>query len=754
MTFATVRWVKEFDGSKRLFNDAEGMNENYSVTNLCEYCGLPVPRSIWGAAHSDVHYCCTGCRFAHAIAAESGEEGQARWTLTKLGVAIFFSMNVMVMTLALWAYDGDVTTTSQPMASSLSELFRFTCLLLSVPVLILLGRPLLEQTIDNLSQRRVTTDLLILSGVGAAFVSSTFSVWTGEGQIYFEVGCMILVFVTLGRWLEATGKLKSTEALDQLQQLLPEEVLTLNPDQTRGHIPRSSLKIGDRVIVQAGDRIPVDGRILSGQSTVDEQLMTGESWPVHRQTNDVVLGGTLALDGEIIVEVEVLPADGTLPRLVAAVREARERQGNYQRLADRISQVFVPFTFAFAAMVFVWHTSSTNLMSGMLAALSVVLIACPCALGIATPMALWAAVGVAAQRGIVFSSMDSLERLASVRAIRFDKTGTLTTGQPVVKDFYTDNETDEEQIKARVQSLSRTSKHVFSRAISQALGNVAIPLKMQTSSVAGKGVYGVVDGEFQPTALGSEHLMRELDLEVSPQIQMHIEDARRRGLPYVFIGWSGAVRGIFLFEEDLRVAATEMVQACRRRHLDMGVLTGDVQHSAQRIADQLSIPFLSSLTPSDKQAAIASVRNQIGPVALIGDGINDAPALASADVGISLGCGADVSRESATICLVSDDLGQIPWLIDLSRATVNTIRTNLIWAFSYNGLGMLVAATGWLHPAIAAILMVGSSVFVITNSLRLSSAFGIAEQHQSVMNSLAGEATSSESACSVAKDVR
>lgn len=684
----------------------------------CEYCGLPVPRSVWGKPAPGLHYCCTGCRIAHALTQEQGEEGEARWMLTKLGLAIFFSMNVMVLTLALWAYDGH-SGESKVLAESLSELFRFTCLLLSYPVLFLLGRPLLEQAIDQWRQRQFSTDLLILSGVVASFGYSTVSVWRGHGDIYFEVGCMILVFVTLGRWFEATGKLWSTDALDKLQQLLPGEVEVRLSDGTRKVISRSSLHVGDEVFIRPGERIPVDGKVVSGQSSVDEQLVTGESWPVLKTAADSVVGGTLALDGELVVRMDVALENSVLPRLVEAVRKARLENGQYQRLADRVSQYFVPGTFLLACLVGLYHAIATSAMNGVLAGLAVVLIACPCALGIATPMALWAAMGVAAQRGIVFRNVVSLEKLASIKAVRFDKTGTLTTGTPRVHHLETDRETDVACIQRRAITLATASSHIFSRAIKRFLDSVEIQQSIHPTTVPGNGLYAVWPGEFLPTVLGNQRFIEDLELDCPAELQSLLERASADGHPYALIGWGGVVRGVFQFEEEIRDSALEMVQSCRQRRLDVGILTGDSSSAASRFGERAGVSVCSGLTPEQKQHALKEVQSTIGPVALVGDGINDAPALATADVGISLGCGADVSRESADVCLVSDDLSQLPWLFDLAETTIRTVRTNLFWAFAYNGLGVLVAASGLLHPAVAAALMVISSLFVISNSLRL-----------------------------------
>ncbi len=709
-----------------------------SVANLsCDYCGLPVPGSLWNSrepspvADASPAYCCYGCQLAHAITQEAGEEGSARWTLTRLGIAIFFAMNVMVCTLALWAYDAGQFDTQAPMAASFAELLRFACMLLSLPVLFLLGKPLIENAAQQLQQRRFSTDLLLLSGVLAAYGYSVVAVWADLGPIYFEVGCMILVLVTLGRWLEATGKLKSTEALDRLQQLLPDVVLRLSEEGQFEEIPRSQVQVGDQLRVRAGERIPCDGHLFSSRSTVDEQLLTGEAWPVEKSRGDVLTGGTINLDGDLLLKVSSPPDAGTLDRLVQAVRLARESQGEYQQLADRYSRSFLPIVVIIAAGVLLFHSLQTGLMAGIMASLSVILISCPCALGLATPMAIWAAIGTAARRGIVYQGGAALERLATIKAIRFDKTGTLTTGTPVIEQVITDPSTRLSQVLQIGNMLAESSSHIFSRCIqkysTQQLTALTLPemLLVEMVSHPGAGVSASWSAEPTTVALGNLQLMTQFDFNLSEAMEQALCNIHLAGQPYVLIGWAGHVRGLFVLREELRSHAADVIDECRQRGLDVGILTGDYANSAEKVARILNIPVQAQMTPSLKSEAIRTLQKECGAVALIGDGVNDAPALALADVGISLGCGADVTRESADVCLISDDLSQIPWLLDLSARTITTIRQNLLWAFGYNSVGILLAATGYLHPAFAAIMMVGSSVYVISNSLKLSSEFAI-----------------------------
>ena len=700
----------------------------------CHYCGLPVPAPLWSVeepVEPTPQYCCFGCQLAHSLVQEPGAEGASRWALTQLGLAIFLTMNVMVCTFALWAFDTGGFDVSEKLAATFADVLRFAGMVLAIPVLFLLGQPILESAWSQLRRGILSTDLLLMSGVFAAFGYSVLSVWRSQfgfepGPVYFEVGCMILVLVSLGRWLEATGKLKSTQALNQLQKLLPSQVRRV----TRASfelVPLADLQPGDQVLVEAGERIPTDGQLLSASASLDEQLISGESWPREKVQGESLWGGTLNLAGSVVLQVSAPANAGTLSRLIAAVQEARDHKGRYEQWADRISRWFFPIMVGLALLTFAVHAWLTSIMAGLLAALSVVLIACPCALGLATPMALWAAMGTAARRGIVFRSPEALERLATLKAIRFDKTGTLTTGQPHVTTVTVAQGLSLDDVLSRSAALAGTSSHVFSRAIvdyckshSTSSSLPSAPGLIQGTAVSGRGVHAVLNADSLPTVLGNRPLMDELGLQFPPDLQQPLANVLECGQPYVLIGWNGHVQGLFHLSETLRPAVSTVLAAFRESGLNVGVLTGDHLQAGARLARELGIDVEAALTPQDKSARIQQLHTQLGEVGFVGDGVNDAPALAAADVGITLGCGADVTRDSADVCLLSDDIAQLPELIELSRQTARTIQANLAWAFGYNFLGVLVAMTGLLHPALAAALMVGSSLYVITNSLRLS----------------------------------
>lgn len=645
-----------------------------------------------------------------------------------LGFSVFFTMNVVMLTMALWCY-ADPTVAVQrsltPFESALGHFLRFGAMAFSVPVLLLLGRPLVSHAIAGLRNRVFTTDLLLATGVIAAFALSMFNTWRGVGHVYFEVGCVILVLVTLGRWLEAAGRSQASQALDQLEHLVPSIVRRVR-NGSESTVLLVDVKIGELVHVLAGERIPLDGTVYRGRGVIDEQFFTGESTPIEKQPGDTVLGGSLNLDGDLIIEVTAAANAGALGKLVEAVRIARQSKGHYQLLSDRWSFVFFPIISIIACVAFIVHGLRVDWEHGLLTALSVVLIACPCALALATPLAVWTALGTAARRGVLCRSGAALEKLAKVKALRWDKTGTLTTGTPRVRRFVCENEFEQPELEEASVRMTARSNHLFSQAIREFLtdGSDATSADYsvdqdEVQTVAGRGLrLRLSTGGF--VSLGSTRFMNDCGLSWGPKLSQLIHEPQIAECPIVAIGSANCVRGLFLLEETLRPEAVDAIQQCAAQGLDQAVLTGDRHVRATILAKELGLPVDAELLPEQKQAAVRAAHCQIGPVAMVGDGLNDAPALAAADVGIALGTGADVSRDSADICLLTGDLRTIPWILQYSRRAVRTIRVNLAWSFGYNSIGVLFAATGQLHPALAAILMVVSSLMVLGNSLRLT----------------------------------
>jgi heavy metal translocating P-type ATPase len=688
----------------------------------CDYCGLP----IGGAASSAPVYCCYGCRFAADMTRQETGFAAALGPASALGFSVFFTMNVVMLTMALWT---SAEQTESAFQTALGHFLRYGAMAFAIPVLLLLGRPLMSHAWLGLRRRQLSTDLLLSAGVLAAFAVSVVHTWRGSGHVYFEVGCVILVLVTLGRWLEAAGRSQASSALDQLERLVPETVRRRQHDRDVP-TPRDLIATGDLLRVLAGERIPLDGRVGHGRGVVDEQFFTGESAPVEKQQGDLLLGGSLNLDGDLLIEVTAPPDAGALGRLVAAVRSARLSKGRYQLLSDQWSQAFFPVISLVAVIAFAVHGVRVDWSHGLLTALSVVLIACPCALALATPLAVWTALGAAAKRGVLFRSGEVLETLAGIRAIRWDKTGTLTTGSPRVERLICENANRSPEVEACAGLLSQASQHVFSRAIQEYLAAEGIAAAQapltdgSVHTVPGRGLrLDSPSGEV--IALGSLRWMDDCGFTWGPQLTAVLAQPETADRPLTAIGFNGLVQGLFVLQESLRPEAVAAVEKCRRLGLDQAMLTGDRRSRAVRLAADISadstLAVAAELLPEEKLAAIRAAHEQFGSVAMVGDGLNDAPALAAAEVGIALGCGADVTRDSADVCLLSSDLELVPWSCELSRRTVRTIRTNLAWAFGYNSLGVIVAATGQLHPALAAALMVLSSVMVLGNSLRLSS---------------------------------
>ena len=694
----------------------QGPGARAHAVSGCAFCGLPLVGDYEPAAGEPL-FCCFGCRFAAGIAAAGGDEGQARWAMSRLGLAVFFAMNVMVFTMLLWSQpEGG----AEKLASAWYDLARYACLLFTLPVVLLLGGPLLTDALDELFRGRASLSLLLLVGVAAALAYSIWSLFTGTGHVYFEVACTILVATTLGRWLEATGKLKTTEALRGLSRLLPETVRLLrNGDETI--VPATQLAAGDTFRVLPGERIAADGQIARQMSAVDEQVVTGESLPVVRRPGDRVLSGTLVLDGPLEIVAAASPGEGMIAQMVTAVTQATASRTAYQRLVERISGWFLPLIALIAAAALATHWWRSDLTVGLLAALAVLTIACPCALGLATPMALWAAVGRAAQAGVLLREGDALSRLARARTICFDKTGTLTTGRAMVSRAWFEASGDAKGALTVARALAAASNHPLSHAVAdfaaERLSGEKLPPAEEARVIPGCGVIGHVAGIADRAYLGNRLWLAESGQAIPEELGDGNDDGA--GDAETLVAWDGIARGRFLATQTIRPEAAGAMAELKRLGLNCLMLTGDRSSRAQPLARDLDLDYRAELLPEGKLAVIAELKCR-GPVVMVGDGINDAPALAAADDGIALGSGTDISRHSSTVCLLADDLSRLPWLIELSRAAVRTIRWNLLWAFAYNIVGIGLAAAGWLHPIIAAIAMAVSSLMVISNSLLLA----------------------------------
>lgn len=728
----------------------------------CIYCGLPVLAASPQPAEDT--YCCYGCRFAHSIVRENQAEGEIRWTVVKLGLSIFFTMNLMAFTMTMWSLDVyDVKP--DPFQQTLFEVFRWLSMVLAFPVLILLGLPIIRNGLDSLRQRQSSTDLLVGVAVLAAYLTSLVNVLRGEGSVYFEVGASVLVMMTLGRWIEATGKHKATETLDQLLTLLPDKVTRVTAVRNgfdEEPIPSALIRKDDLLRIRAGERFPTDGIIFRGSTTVDEQVFSGESTPEPRSTGDSVLAGTVNLDGDVVIQAEAEFRQGSFGRLLRLMQDARTARGYYQRMTEKIAAWFFPVVTAVAFAAFIWHYPA-GIGQAIQTTMSVLLIACPCALGLATPLAVWTALSTAVRHQVLFRSGEAIERLAEATTVCFDKTGTLTTGAPQVSQMADFGQGDVSDFLALAAHLSFASHHPFSLAVHQYIG-IRSPETLSRSdltgsitnlvTVPGGGIQGTTDTgtlirlgspefaccEFHRPDQGSAGIAPpelcvgcrdSLPLNLRLQLDRFRMSADHNAASIVLLSVDRIPRLGFLVSETMRAEACTAIDMLSRLGCSLHVLSGDRPAKAKFLERQLQgkgpddptvnadVRIACGLTPSAKVRYIEELKRSRDRIVMVGDGINDAPALAMSDVGIAMGCGADVSRDSAQVCLLGNDLTRIPWAIRLARRTRTVIRQNLIWAFGYNSAGIVVAACGFLNPAIAAGLMIVSSLLVISNSLRL-----------------------------------
>ena len=732
--------------------------------NSCAYCGLPVATASLAAKNRpQAGYCCYGCRFAHAVVQEQGNEGAIRWTVTRLGLAIFFTMNLMAFTMAMWSLDVyDVE--ADPFQLTLFQVFRWLSMVLAIPVLLLLGVPLLQNAVESWYRRIYSTDALIVLAVVAAYLTSAVNVVRESGTIYFEVGATVLVMITLGRWIEATGKQKATESLDKLLTLLPETVTRIELTGEQSSIPAAGIAVNDLLRIRAGERFPTDAVIHRGTTSVDEQVFTGESLPVARKPGERVLAGTVNLDGDVLIKTTAEFKQGSFGRLLKTLQDARSVRGYHQCLADQVAQWFFPAISVVAVGTFAWHFT-TGIGHAIQAAMSVLLIACPCALGLATPLAIWTALSTAVKHQVLFRSGEAVERLAVTRAICLDKTGTLTTGVPRVFQTAFFGDHDAKDVLELAQHMASASSHPFSRAVAthatsttgmespqgrsgncraQGIESAESQPLHSIRTVSGGGVEALtVDGrqirlgsvEFSCCKLHDNGTRPQtpaadlcvgckagVSLELRIQLDRFRMAADQQSASIVLLSIDRIPAVGFLIAETIRQEARTALGLLATTTDSLHVLSGDRPSKGRFLSEQLNVPELKiecCLNPDQKVARIRQLRAAHGTIVMVGDGINDAPALAASDTGIAMGCGADVSRDSAQVCLLGNDLTQIPWAIDLAKRTRSVIRQNLFWAFSYNAVGVCLAATGMLNPAISAGLMIGSSLLVISNSLRL-----------------------------------
>jgi P-type Cu+ transporter len=671
------------------------------------------------------------------VAARSAELADKR---RKLLVALLFGTPLFVLSMAQdfgfinpwWfgaarsmAGEGMGATHMPASQNALSWVF----LLLATPVQFFAGADFYRNAWRAVRHGSANMDTLIALGSTAAYVYSVALLFLGwSGHVYFETAAVIIALILVGRWMEARAKSRTGAAIRALMELQPPTARVLRGG-SEVEVRLREVRAGDIVVVRPGEKLPVDGVVTLGQSTVDESMLTGESMPVEKRVGDTVTGATVNRAGSFQFRATRVGKTTALAQIIKLVQDAQGSKAPVQRLADRISAVFVPIVIVIALVTFVtWMFASGDFRQALIFAVAVLVIACPCALGLATPTAVMVGTGTGAEHGILIKNAAALERASALDTVVFDKTGTLTVGKPAVTDVRASGDHSEDDLLAVAAAVEHGSEHPLGEAIVRAARERGLTFAdaTQFEALAGHGVRGVVDE--RTVLIGSPRLMSDNGIdatELAPSIQQFQND----GKTAVLVAFDGMVAGVLAIADTVKDTSADAVDALQRMGLDVIMLTGDNERTAHAIGRRVHLApeqVIADVLPQDKAAAVERLQAEGRTVAMVGDGINDAPALARADIGIAMGTGTDVAMEAADITLLRGDLCAVSQAITLSRRTMRTIKWNLFWAFAYNVVGIPVAAglfypwTGWqLSPILAAAAMAFSSVFVVTNSLRL-----------------------------------
>ena len=682
-----------------------------SPTGVCSHCNLALPHRPYReeAEGRSLAFCCFGCLTVYRLVGSGGDSGRAGWFLAKLGLAAVLSGNVMMFQSLLYfgsldALGGDVLRTASGIL-----------LALSAAIYLLLGVPMLRVAYRALRQGRLVLEMLIGLGALAAIGASAAETLRGGRRLYYDSGTMVLVFVVLGQYLDARARQKAAEAVTPAIERERSEARVERSGREERVSP-DEVRRGERIRVAAGEEIPVDGRVLEGESDVHEPALTGESTPRHVSPGDTLLSGSISLDGALVLEAS--GESETLPRRIQRwTEEARRRRAPLEMAADRFVARFIPAVALIAvASALGWGLLRGQWGAGGLAALSVLVVACPCALGIATPMATTIAIARAARRGTLLRSGSALEALDGIRIVAFDKTGTLTRGHAAVRAIRMrpGAPLDAVEVLKLTAAVEAEMNHPFARAIvthARERG-IEVPRSKGAQAIPGGGAEGTIGG--RAVLLGSRALLT------------------RRGVPWedrpgddsdwsaVGLAVDGRLVAEIALEDPVRPEAREAIAAIRDLRAAPILLSGDRAPAVVRVGKEVGIDEMhGDLSPEAKIEALRQRRGVRSGVAMVGDGLNDAPALAAADVGVAFGAASGLARRTADVIILREDLREVPRLLALGRRTMRVVRQNLIWAFGYNTIGIALAALGLLRPVFAAAAMVLSSLFVVGNSLRL-----------------------------------
>ncbi len=657
---------------------------------------------------------------------EDEQKRQASDLLIRFGTASFFSMQLMLFSIALYA------GYFQGIDQRIKFIFHVISFVLTTPVLFYAGWPIIKGSFRGLKNLTFNMDVLIAAGSLSAYFYSIQQIVSG-GEVYFDTAAMIITLILLGRYIEAGAKRRASETISRLMQLSPREArkLEMSPDQTvsndRLHLAArkmvlvSSLRPGDLLEVVPGEKIPVDGLVVTGVSEADESMLTGESRPSPKADRAQVFGGTLNLFGSLIFRVTKTGKDTVLAQIIQAVTDAQARRAPIQSLADRVIGYFVPVVLLISLLTFLgWLYHGAPSSQAVMNAVSVMVIACPCALGLATPLAILIGTSNGATRGILIKGGDVIEKAALVDFVVLDKTGTITEGKPVLSEAFGVGIPASEALRLAL-SLERCSEHSLGRAVVEAARGLDPYEVTDFSAVPGSGIRGTIHGK--PALIGSKGFLESeginITIDVSLKGEHDLVRMESEGSTVIFLCYDGSLRGVFVVSDKVRNEAAEAVDKLKTAGLRVAMITGDNLNTAEAVAKNIGIDSVKAqASPIEKAGEIRRMENEGSHVLMAGDGINDSPALVQATVGIAVGRATDIALESADIVVMRSDLRLVADAIALAKKTFMVIRQNIFWAFFYNIVAIPLAILGILHPVMAAGAMAFSSLSVVGNSLR------------------------------------